>query len=307
MKIYCVCVVKNEDDVLGEVIAAATQWADRIFIADHQSTDRTADVIASLVRKHSNVVDVGHLTEPFSDAIRATVFQRAGGISVPGDWWCGLDADEFYLDDPRQFLAEVPSDVDTVWTSHFQFYFTDRDFETYQADPRAFMAVPVRERIKYYRNNSSEIRFVKHTRPFVWHNQWPYLRCSASRKRIRVAHYQYRSPLQIAKRLQVRRLVLQQTGGRVFGHEGPTTKSAVGSLDDLSIPADPAHLKPEHFIEKIAPAHDLDHSADGQLVDREEGLMRLPNVRPGAVPSLVWRPYCATTGIARLVLRRLGG
>src|SRR4030095_6687292 len=147
-----------------------------------------------------------------------------------GDWWCGLDADEFYLDDARQFLAEAPLDVDTVWTSHFQFYFTDRDFE---ADPRAFMATPVWERIRHYRNNSSEIRLVKHTRPFVWHNHWPYLRCSSWRKRIRIAHYQYRSPLQIAKRLQARRLVIQETGGRVFCQERQTTESALGSVEDL--------------------------------------------------------------------------
>jgi hypothetical protein len=307
MKIYCVCIAKNEDDVLGEVIEAAAQWADGIFIADHQSTDRTVDVIASLVRKHPNVVDAGRLTGPFSDAMRATVFNRVGGISVPGDWWCRLDADEFYLDDPRRFLAEAPVDVDTVWSSHFQFYFTDRDFETYQADPRAFKATAVRERLRYYRNNSSEIRLVKHTRPFVWHNQWPYLRCSAWRKRIRIAHYQYRSPLQIAKRLQARRLVAQHTGGRVFGHELPTVESAVGSAEELSMAVDPTHLRRELFIERIVPASGLDHSVDGRLVEREEELLKLPSVRPPAVPSLVWRAYCATAGIARLVRRRLWG
>jgi hypothetical protein len=45
-------------------------------------------------------------------------------------------------------------------------YFADRDLAGYEADPTAFPTTPVRERLTYYRNNSSEIRFVRHTRPF---------------------------------------------------------------------------------------------------------------------------------------------
>jgi hypothetical protein len=34
---------------------------------------------------------------------------------LDGDWWCILDADEFYIDDPREFLEAVPKRFSSVW------------------------------------------------------------------------------------------------------------------------------------------------------------------------------------------------
>ena len=148
-RIFALCVVKNEDDVLEECITAAARWADGIFIADNESDDETPEIIRRLVSKFDNVLDAGAIAGPFTDDMRGAMFNRVGHVSRPGDWWCKLDADEFFIDDPREFLAAMPGETDTVWGSFYTFYFTELALERYRRDPRAFLATPVVNRLKY--------------------------------------------------------------------------------------------------------------------------------------------------------------
>ena len=49
-----------------------------------------------------------------------------------------LDADEFYIDDPRQFLARAPRSFPSVWKQDFAYMFTEEDLKAYQGDPSLY-------------------------------------------------------------------------------------------------------------------------------------------------------------------------
>ena len=108
MKIFAIMLVKDEADIVKSVILSAKKWADRIFIMDNGSTDGTWEICKSLADEI--VVPLKQDFRPYSNGLRADVFNEFKHESEDGDWWCfKLDADELYLDDPKEFLKNVPS------------------------------------------------------------------------------------------------------------------------------------------------------------------------------------------------------
>ena len=85
MRIHCLCVVKNEDDILAEVVEKAAVWADTIFIVDNMSTDGTPQVIRSLAERFPNVRDLGVYRGKFTDGIRGDLFNddRVKSVDTP--------------------------------------------------------------------------------------------------------------------------------------------------------------------------------------------------------------------------------
>ena len=87
--------VKNEADIVKSVILDAKKWADRIFIMDNGSTDGTWEITQSLA--DDIVVPWKQDFRPYSNGLRADVFNEFRHEAKDGDWWCfKLDADEFY-------------------------------------------------------------------------------------------------------------------------------------------------------------------------------------------------------------------
>ncbi|MDY6986985.1 MAG: glycosyltransferase family 2 protein [Thermodesulfobacteriota bacterium] len=292
VRIHCLCIAKDEEDILGEVIQDAANWADNIFIADNGSEDRTVDVIHEMELRFSQVTFLGILDEPFTNEIRGKMFNMVKNVSQLGDWWCRLDADEIYIDNPRRFLGELPGHADIVMSSHFNFYFTERDIEKYNEDPEYFLSLPVVERLRYYHNNWSENRFVKHTRSFDWspRDRWPRNLYCRARHRIRVGNYQYRSPGQIMKRLKVRRKAINETGGKVFVHEMTKAQRACFHGKPVRDPSVEA-LHDEQvvdFRERVWNSSDFDFWDQGDLVSRPN-LLPTYVVKPRFFPALLWK------------------
>src|SRR4029434_7216140 len=76
--------------------------------------------------------------------------------------------------------------------------------------------VPLEQKCRYYINNWSELRFFKHHRRLRWGSgAFPYPLMRTYDRRIRLKHYQYRSPHQIEKRLATRK----DTAVWFFRHE----------------------------------------------------------------------------------------
>ncbi|MEZ4502005.1 MAG: glycosyltransferase family 2 protein [Dehalococcoidia bacterium] len=215
--------VKDEADVVGEVLRANAEWCDRIYVIDNGSSDGSWEIVQDLASSIPAVVPFARDLRPFSDGLRGTAFEAHRREASPGDWWCKMDADEIYIDDPRTFLEAVPWRYRRVWNSSYQYFFTDRDLERYEADPVGFLATPVEQRIRYYLNSWSEPRFFRHTRGIVWPRtrDGRFIGGSAVGvfgnypRRIRLKHYQFRSPEQIQHRLEAR---LQAPDGE-FVHE----------------------------------------------------------------------------------------
>lgn len=313
MRIRAICVVKNEADVIVETLTAAAVWCDRVFVLDNGSTDGTWEKVQELAVTTPSIVPCGEDRQPFHDGIRSQVFTRFAEEAAPGDWWCRLDGDEFYVDNPRSFLPNVAPRHFSVWSASLSYYFTDADLESYRMDPERFApGAPVVGRCRYYINHWSEPRFFRHDDGLLWSQADGFPATMYERpvspRRIRLKHFAYRSPEQIQRRLDARR------DNPVFGHEdvedwaGAVARiRAVGGFrgtpsgrqatwEDRVVPAaaldfdaqDGAYVLNEHLMPPV-PASKLLRllrRADRGLTARVRGLRRS---RPSS-PSVQVRP-----------------
>ncbi|MBV8056747.1 MAG: glycosyltransferase family 2 protein [Deltaproteobacteria bacterium] len=300
MKIHALCLVKNEADVLQETLESALHWCDHIYVFDNGSSDGTWELVKELATQHSQIVSYKQDDVLYSNSLRADIFNAFRANARLQDWWCALDADEFYIDDPRIFLAKIPDHFRTVWSASLNYYFTDRDAIEYQQDPEKFLKTPVQERSRYYCNNWGELRFFRHSDDLMWSTQDlggfppPMFSAAAYPVRIWLKHYQYRSPEQIERRLLTRRPAIQANTG--FWHEfKPNWSTAVATKRDG--PLDFEDARPEfagsRWEERIVPAASLDYDAFDRRYVVNESLMpqfpiRLPRSHlKAAIPQPV--------------------
>lgn len=219
MRIHGICLVKNEADVFRSFVEASARWCDRICVFDNGSTDRTWELCKELARTTPQITIYRQDDRPFDDALRAEVFQQFRADAANGDWWCRLDADEFYIDDPRTFLAAVPETDHVVWSIHLQYYLTAADLPRFT--PEDALTPPIIDASnfpRFYRADASEARFFRHRPRLEWtRGAWPIHVGLVTPARIRVKHFQYRSPAQILLRLETRRQAAAR-GWEHFGH-----------------------------------------------------------------------------------------
>lgn len=211
MRIYALSVVKNEADVIEANLKAASKWADKIFIWDNGSTDGTWEKILAL--QDDVITPWKQDGRPFRDSLRSMLYDAHKHYGQPGDWWCiKLDADEFYADDPREFLSRVPTGYHYVCSRYIQFMLTEEDIEEHHFTGN-FTAD--QEKIKYFGKMAwAEIRFVKHRDRLTWPADSPFPKHVGIvyPKLINMLHYQHRSPQQVQRRLTQRKEAIAKGG-----------------------------------------------------------------------------------------------
>lgn len=199
MKIFAISVIKNEADVLAQNLLDASSWADKIFILDNGSTDGSWEIAQSLAS--DKIIPWKRDTTPFYRGIRAQVYQEFKHLASAGDWWCfRLDADEFYLDDPREFLSLVPDNHHFIVSDSVQFRLTKEDF----SDGKSPAGI---EDIRYHDKHTwSEARFFRHRPKLEWplKTERPKHMGIMHNRRIKLKHYQFRSLEQVKQRVAVR-------------------------------------------------------------------------------------------------------
>jgi glycosyltransferase involved in cell wall biosynthesis len=211
--------VKNEADIVRAVIIDAVRWADRIFILDNGSTDGTWEIVRSL--KGAQVVPWKQDFRPYTNGMRADVFNAFRHESEPGDWWCfKLDADEFYVENPRTFLQTVPARYQLVSKKSLDYFITEEDLQEYEFTGDFEKDLP---KLKYIRTDCwSEPRFFRYRKGLNWKNEpenhYPPHIGVLSPDFILVKHYQYRSPKQMQARLDLRNGLSSKKRGGAFRH-----------------------------------------------------------------------------------------
>ena len=277
MRVHGMTLVKNEADVIRQSLVAATAWADAIYVYDNGSDDDTWTIVQELATAHPQIVPHKQKARPFGERMRGELFRRYRGEA--GDWWATLDADEFYIDDPRAFLGAIPEKFGEVWSASFEYYFTDRDVAHYEQDPTAYAdEIPVADKLRYYINNWSEPRFFRDTKRVRWAegDAWPEGLGAAYRERIRLKHYQYRSPPQMQRRLDSRREALE----RSFRHELlPDWQQVIRDPRSVDFTTADMAYAPATWRDRVVDASLLTEDRGVYVVD-EPALPPIPRVWP---------------------------
>lgn len=218
MRIFGIMLAKNEGDFIHLSLSANRSSFDRILVLDNGSTDQTWDIVREFAARDPGVVAFERTDMPFRDSLRARAFNAFRNEAKAGDWWCRLDADEIYIDPVREFLEGVPTRHHVVWSISHQYYFTEEDALRWEGRPSQLALGSLEELPRHYLINHSEPRFFRHRKRLVWGEvSWPSHLGVVHPRRIRLQHYQYRSPAQIQRRLDTRREAAA-TGWAHFGH-----------------------------------------------------------------------------------------
>lgn len=280
MKIHGMCLVKNEDDIVAQTLIAAIEWCDFIYIFDNGSTDKTWEIVLSLSKQYEQIIPYKQEDCVYSDFLRSQIFNHYKDKYAENDWLCLLDADEFYIDNPRHFLSDIQKKYQVVWNSSFQYYFTDKALELYKKNPCLYDdEIPVERKCRYYLNNWSEPRFFRYRKNLKWYRgKIPNNLGYVYPLRIRLKHYQYRSPQQIQKRLNTRFDAISK-GCPEFIHEVQNNwKNAVIDSEKLA----PCNNLDESGLERsweerIISASLLNYdNHDGIYVERKDLMRNLP-------------------------------
>jgi hypothetical protein len=203
MHIHCLCVVKNEADVIEQALRSAAKWSAAIYVLDNGSSDGTWERVQRLAEELPAVTPYKQDPRPFDDSIRGDILRHYMNRAKLDDWWCILDADEFYIDDPREFLAGVPKRFNAVWMQRYTYQFTEKDVATYREDPQRYDEIPIEQRLRHYvLGKYTYLRCFRHSDGYT---RMPdeTLRPICPR-RIRIKHFTYRSPSQILRRFETR-------------------------------------------------------------------------------------------------------
>jgi glycosyltransferase involved in cell wall biosynthesis len=275
MKIHSFCIAKNEADIIEQTLKSALNWSDFIYVFDNGSEDGTWEKVLALSKIYEQVIPYKQDDRTYNYGIHKEIFEHYRSNSSDGDWWCRLDADEIYIDDPRIFLSKIPLQYQWVWSTSLLYCFTDKDLELYTQNPSLYADdVPVEKKFRYYINNWSEARFFRYHSSLVWDAQrwWPNLGATYP-VRIWLKHYPHRSPEQIQRRMRVRLEVAKH--GKNFRHEAREYSQKSVNPDEL-------------WKVKIADASTLNYdNHDRKYIVREQAMPKLPSSFPHLRNQLV--------------------
>ena len=218
-KIYAICLVKNEDDVITQSLNHAATYCEKIFVLDNGSTDRTWEIVRSLSQVNPRIVPFAQTLEPFRRSLRSIVYYEVGAELSEDDWWLILDGDEFLAEDPQPIIRQaVREGADLIRAWQISFGFTEEDLRAWE-EGRDSRDKPIVERRRYYRIDWQEKRLFPNRRDLSWGRTIvPASLNKTCTRRILNRHYPLRDPEQIEKRLLAR-----------FGH--PTCFHHVTSPD----------------------------------------------------------------------------
>ena len=202
-KIYSICVVKNEADIIEHCLREAAKWSDYIYVYDGESTDGTWEKV--LAMQSETIIPWKRHDKVFHDCLRGEVYNAFKHQASLDDWWCRLDADEFYVDSPREFLKKVKPYHHVVWGIAIDYYLTYENNDSLDFTQPIPQLLP---QLKHYQVEHSEAKFFRHRSGLVWHDEHaalPKHMGVVNKERILYRHYKYRTPAQIQTRLDTRR------------------------------------------------------------------------------------------------------
>ncbi len=210
--------VKNEEDVIKDCLLDASRWIDKLFVLDNGSDDRTWEIVQEVARDVEKIVPWKQDFTPYRRTMRTEIFNEFRDFATDGDWWYIADSDEFLVDDPREFLAAVPKKYHVVFKKSIDYFLTPEDIEEWQFTGDFSRD---REHITHISGKCwAEIRFFRHRSRLEWapKDEKPARIGVWYPVPILIRHYQFRSPAQMQRRLDIRNKIPKDAEGRPFRH-----------------------------------------------------------------------------------------
>lgn len=201
-KVFGVCFVKNEEDIIADSVAYAAQFCDKIFVVDNASTDGTWDIVKGLDLK--NVVPVCSREFVFRDYLRLRFMDTKKEELGFNNWWYIFDADEFLLEEPFEVIARAENEgADCIAIEMVNFYLTKDEVRNLQESGRE---ETWRDRKYYILYESGKVEFIKNTRYLDYgaYDIVPFGLTRECSRRLPIKHYPYRSLAQLKKRIYTR-------------------------------------------------------------------------------------------------------
>lgn len=218
--------VRDEADILPEVLSHLLEWCDAIHVYDTGSSDGSWEIVHDLAGRDRRVKPFLRENIVSDLSLRGRIFEAVSHTFRRGDWLLRADADEFFATPPPGWLAErVRPCEGRVCTQQYEFVFTRADMAAWDRGEQtlADRARPIASRRpRFYVEPLAELRFCRYRRGMRWgqgHNL-PFNPGHIARARIGVRHYRWRDPVQMAQRCRLRSTCAK------LSHHGPHWASA---------------------------------------------------------------------------------
>jgi glycosyltransferase involved in cell wall biosynthesis len=165
-------------------------------VIDNGSEDGTVEILNEFDER---VILLGRFHHEFREGLKSIPFNWANTSRVypRADWWCVMDADEIYYENPRQFLSKVPPQFGRVCTNTVEFIGLQDGMQPFKPESYSH----------YMPLNWSESRFYRNVKSLKWSNykdNGPSGIGATYHSRIKVLHFPFRSISQIKKRMDIR-------------------------------------------------------------------------------------------------------
>jgi hypothetical protein len=198
--------VRDEADIIGELLTHVLSWCDTLHILDTGSTDGTWEIVREAARDE-RVLFHERQQVLFGRHLRAWLFDRARAHFRRGDWVVRLDADEFYQVPPPGFVRERVRWPEGRIYGHFHEFVLTASEARACDEGRDRRDRPIHERrTRYFPDPARETRLVRYRRGMRWapENYEPSEAGFLARECIPIRHYRCRDPEQLRTRCAVR-------------------------------------------------------------------------------------------------------
>lgn len=201
-KLFGVCFVKNEDDIIADSVTHAAQVCDKVFVIDNASTDRSWEIVNGL--HLDNVVPVCSKDFVYRDHLYLSFMKTKKEELGVDNWWYIFGADEFIAEDPLPVIMQAEEEgADCIAVERINFLITKDEVRDAVQSGRL---ETWRDRKYYVLYDSGEVRFCKNTRfaDYGICDNVPFGLMKECSRRLLMKHYPYRSLSQLKKRVYTR-------------------------------------------------------------------------------------------------------
>ena len=128
IKLNPIFIIKNEADIILEILNNAQHFCEYIDVFDNGSTDGSWELMQAKAKQDSKVIIAVYSVEIYRNQFRNRVYDMFYYEFSAPDWWYILDADEMLSEDPRPMLVKAMQrhkNQIRLWQAQFNFSAND--------------------------------------------------------------------------------------------------------------------------------------------------------------------------------------